>query len=52
MSYEDGKEKLMHPDNQKKNLDGFMIGRASFGNPWCFLADNYEPTFGEILDTM
>lgn len=20
-----------------KNLDGFMIGRASFGNPWCFI---------------
>ncbi len=27
-----------------KNLDGFMIGRASFGNPWCFLPGNYEPT--------
>ena len=35
-----------------KNLDGFMIGRASFGNPWCFLPGNYEPTFAEILDTM
>ncbi len=29
-----------------------MIGRASFGNPWCFLPDNYEPTLGEILETM
>jgi tRNA-dihydrouridine synthase B len=37
---------------KKQNLDGFMIGRASFGNPWCFLPDNYEPTLGEILDTM
>jgi tRNA-dihydrouridine synthase B len=35
-----------------KNLDGFMIGRASFGNPWCFLPWNYEPTLAEILDTM
>lgn len=35
-----------------RNLDGFMIGRASFGNPWCFLPDNYEPTLGEILETM
>lgn len=34
------------------NLDGFMIGRASFGNPWCFLPWNYKPTLGEILDTM
>lgn len=29
-----------------------MIGRASFGNPWCFLPGKYEPTLGEILDTM
>jgi len=29
-----------------------MIGRASFGNPWCFLPGNYTPTLGEILDTM
>lgn len=37
---------------QPKNLDGFMIGRASFGNPWCFLPGNYEPTLWEILETM
>lgn len=29
-----------------------MIGRASFGNPWCFLPGGYQPTLGEILDTM
>lgn len=29
-----------------------MIGRASFGNPWCFLPENYIPTLGEILETM
>jgi tRNA-dihydrouridine synthase len=29
-----------------------MIGRASFGNPWCFLKEKYEPTLSEILDTM
>ena len=29
-----------------------MIGRASFGNPWCFLPGNYEPTLDEILTTM
>lgn len=58
MGYEDGKMKLIHPENKDvtsltyKNLDGFMIGRASFGNPWCFLPGNYEPTLGEILETM
>lgn len=35
-----------------KNLDGCMIGRASFGNPWCFLSGDYEPTLEEILTTM
>lgn len=29
-----------------------MIGRASFGNPWCFLPGGYEPTLHEILTTM
>ena len=79
MSYDDGVEKMVHPENRfpvipgltrdpaqpdttgflppqewqtYKNLDGFMIGRASFGNPWCFLPGGYEPTLGEILDTM
>ncbi|MBX9809817.1 tRNA-dihydrouridine synthase [Candidatus Gracilibacteria bacterium] len=51
MSYEDGLKKIIHPEGLK-NLDGFMIGRASFGNPWCFLPGNYEPTLGEILDVM
>lgn len=37
---------------EQKNLDGFMIGRSSFGNPWCFLPGGYQPTLGEILDTM
>lgn len=41
------KERVFH-----KSLDGFMIGRASFGNPWCFLPSHYEPTLGEILQTM
>lgn len=29
-NYDDGMKKV-------QNLDGFMIGRGSFGNPWCFL---------------
>ena len=58
MSYDDGLAKIIHPENRdgrisdKKNLDGFMIGRASFGNPWCFLPGNYIPTLDEILQTM
>jgi Dihydrouridine synthase (Dus) len=39
-------------NDRYKNLDGFMIGRASFGNPWSFLPGDYEPTFEEILSTM
>lgn len=41
------KDRVFH-----KDLDGFMIGRASFGNPWCFLPGGYEPTLHEILTTM
>jgi tRNA-dihydrouridine synthase B len=51
MSYEDGVAKMVHPTGLK-NLDGFMIWRASFGNPWCFLPGNYIPTLDEILSTM
>lgn len=51
MSYEDGISKIIHPSGLK-DLDWFMIGRASFGNPWCFLPDWYVPTLREILDTM
>lgn len=29
-----------------------MIGRASFGNPWCFLPGGYIPTLSEILAIM
>lgn len=32
--FEDGMQKV-------QNLDGFMIGRKSFGNPWCFLWDRH-----------
>ncbi len=63
MSYDDGVSKIQIPKDFQttflsedwvwyKNLDGFMIGRASFGNPWCFLPGGYEPTLGEILETM
>lgn len=35
-----------------QNLDGFMIGRGSFWNPWCFMPGGYSPTLWEILDMM
>ncbi len=43
--YDDGMAKV-------QDLDGFMIGRCSFGNPWCFLPWKYSPTLQEILDSM
>ena len=60
LDYDDGVKKMIHPANRNspitetspKNLDGFMIGRASFGNPWCFLPEGYTPTLSEILDIM
>lgn len=40
MNYDDGMKKV-------QDLDGFMIGRASFGNPWCFLGEKHfnDPEF-------
>lgn len=35
-----------------QGLDWFMIGRASFGNPWCFLPGKVTPTLAEVIDTM
>ena len=45
LDYDDWIEKL-------KNLDGFMIWRASLGNPWTFLPWKKQPTLDEILSTM
>lgn len=44
-NYDDGIAKV-------QDLDGFMIGRGSFGNPWAFLPGNYHPTLAEILEAM
>lgn len=40
LHYEDGMEKI-------QNLDGIMLWRASFGNPWCFLWKRhfFDPEF-------
>lgn len=39
------------PDGLDKlgNLDGFMIGRASFGNPWVFDSESKQLTFRQKL---
>lgn len=31
------------------SLDGFMIGRGIFENPYCFARDNHQPTKEELL---
>ncbi|MGE4443578.1 MAG: tRNA dihydrouridine synthase [Candidatus Altimarinota bacterium] len=50
-NFDDGMAKIYSPDREVK-LDGFMVGRGSFGNPWCFVPGGYEPTLREILETM
>lgn len=47
-----GEEATLGKGGAMKNLDGFMIGRASFGNPWCFTTDGHQPTLREILEIM
>lgn len=49
--YDDGMRKIHSPDGSV-SLDGFMIGRASFWNPWCFVPGWYQPSLGEILEMM
>lgn len=45
IDYQDWMNKLL-------NLDWFMIGRKSFGNPWCFLPESREISLAERLDLM
>jgi len=45
MNYDDGMKKV-------QDLDGFMIGRWSFWNPWCFVPGEVHPSLWEILNTM
>ncbi len=48
----DSETRALYAGKEAKNLDGMMIGRASFGNPWCFLPDGKRPTLAEILEIM
>lgn len=41
-----------HGMKKVNNLAWFMIWRATFGNPWCFLPWDVKPTLSELLDTM
>ena len=45
LSLEDGLSKL-------GNLDGFLIGQASFGNPWVFAEKECTISFAEKCDMM
>jgi tRNA-dihydrouridine synthase len=38
--------------NLELALAGFMIARGALGNPWCFLPDNYVPTWKERITVM
>lgn len=41
-SYDDGMKKVLLPSGTEgEELDWFMIGRKSFGNPWCFLWEKH-----------
>lgn len=51
-NFDDGMSKIVCPTDENVRLDGFMIGRGSFGNPWCFVPGGYEPTLWEILEMM
>lgn len=42
INYDDGMEKV-------QNLDGFMIGRCSFGNPWTFISEKYSETQSGLI---
>ncbi len=49
-NFEDGLKKIIPPEGSDgKTLDGFMIGRGSFGNPWCFIGKQHisDPDFLE-----
>lgn len=47
MSWEDGLNKAAH-----YNLDGIMVGRGIFHNPWFFNASNHQATIRERLDLL
>jgi tRNA-dihydrouridine synthase B len=49
-NYEDGMRRI--EKNSERGLAGFMIARWSLGNPWCFLPDNYDPTWQERIEVM
>jgi len=51
INFDDWMKKIYSPDKKVK-LDWFMIWRASFWNPWCFLPWGYSQTLREVLEMM
>lgn len=54
LNYDDGMNKLTPPPDLPlagggEELDGFMIGRCSFGNPWTFVSEKYSETQSGII---
>lgn len=51
-NYDDWIKRMKSTNPNGVDLDGFMIGRCSFWNPWCFLPWEYHPTLTQILEAM
>lgn len=47
-----GIESLQEGYDKLGNLDGFLIGQATFGNPWIFLGDDAPTEFSKKLPVM
>lgn len=41
---------IMELKQQYPGVDGFMIGRGVFANPFCFQHDNHQPTQPELIE--
>ena len=55
LDYDDGVKRIQESTwlgSGDTMLDGFMIGRSTFGNPWSFLPWHVRPTLREILAIM
>lgn len=51
LNYDDGIKRMKSTNPNWVDLDGFMIGRHSFGNPWCFLSQSLDNSDNKLIDT-